>query len=164
MARVQTGEILSMKKDRVNLTIGIPDVLYAQMKGEVEDRKLSVLNYSLGDLVREAIRFYLEFDHSNTVTNQMPENVFVTGMSTQSNGPLFPPADAPFGKSVTDFLQAKSKPQTKDWQLIYKDMAAMEPEEAEREFKKATSGLRLPPGFRRMPTQKQVQWLEENAG
>lgn len=52
---------------------------------------------------------------------------------------------------------------SRNWLKFYQDMAEMEPSEAQYEFGRATAGVKLPTGFRKMQTAKQVQWLQNNA-
>jgi hypothetical protein len=52
---------------------------------------------------------------------------------------------------------------SRNWMKFYQDMAEMEPSEAQYEFGRATAGVKLPTGFRKMQTAKQVQWLQNNA-
>ncbi len=51
----------------------------------------------------------------------------------------------------------------RDWLQFYRELAEMEPAEAGYAFDRGLSGLTLPSGFRRLPTPKQIQWLQANA-
>lgn len=175
--------MIASEKSVKAFTARFPEVLYITMQNEVARRKASgEPKISVQDWLLEAVREKL-YPESGPGQRNPVENSGTVILPHGKMGPKLTAAELAikFGIKTGATIEEvepgllgpefanpglTSEPERKpkrDWAKFYREMAEMEPSEAEYEFRNATESIKLPTGFRKMPANRQVAWLTEFA-